>query len=70
MASWIRRYGVQGYTSHRPPYRHMLRIRAPMSSRTCRRIDAARAAVAATIGQVMRSNSGKKAAGMKRVRDA
>jgi hypothetical protein len=52
-----------------PPHRHMPRIRAPTSRRTCLgsgRSDAA----AVTIGHVVHSNNGSRAAGMKRVREA
>jgi hypothetical protein len=52
-----------------PPHRHMPRIRAPTSRRTC--LGSGRSDTAAvTIGQVVHSNNGSRAAGMKRVREA
>ena len=51
------------------PHRHMLRIRAPTSRRTC--LGSARPdAAATTIGHVVHSNNGSRVAGMNRVRAA
>lgn len=51
------------------PYRHMPRMRAPTSTRTCR-ASGREVCPAATTGQVQHSNSCSRLAGMKRVREA
>ena len=62
---------VSEYKLHKTysAYRHMLRMRAPTSIRTCLGSSRSGAVLAAT-GQGRHWNNGSKAAGMKRVREA
>jgi hypothetical protein len=55
-------------TNRCPPHRHMPRIRAPTSRRTC--FGSGPDAAARTIGHVVHANSGSRDAGIKRVHTA
>jgi len=57
------------HTSRRSSYRHMPRIRAPMSRRTCL-ASAWLEASTVTTGHAAHSNNGRRVAGMNRVREA
>lgn len=61
--------GIPGSTPYGRPHRHMLRIRAPTSTRTVRESCLPFGPVAAT-GQVVHSKSCNNVTGIKRVREA